>query len=73
MAIAIGVPLLVLFMALVMGVPFVYYLKRDYAYEATRGQPDSVRIKAWYGDYNEALELFNEQTVSEPIHKVMAA
>lgn len=50
MAVVIGIPLLVLFMLLVMGVPFVYYLKRDQAYEATRGQPESVRLKAWYGE-----------------------
>ncbi len=50
MAIVIGIPLLVLFMGVVMGVPFVYYLKRDGKYEATKGQPDSVRLQAWYGD-----------------------
>ena len=48
MAIVMGIPLLVLFMVLVMGVPFVYYLKCDRAYEATRGQPESVRLNAWY-------------------------
>lgn len=48
MALIIGIPLLVLFMGVVMGVPFVYYLKRDFAYDATEGQPESVRIRAWY-------------------------
>ncbi len=47
--IAIGMPLLVLFMMLVMGVPFFYYLKRDRAYEATAGQPEEVRTKVWHG------------------------
>jgi len=48
MAIALGMPLLVLFMGLVMGIPFVYYLKRDLAYDAAEDQPESVRIKVWY-------------------------
>jgi hypothetical protein len=48
MAIVLGMPLLVGFMMLVMGVPFFYYLKRDRVYELTRGQPEEVRIKAWY-------------------------
>ncbi len=50
MAIVIGIPLLVLFMGAVMGVPFIYYLKRDHAYEVTKGQAESVRIQAWYGN-----------------------
>ena len=49
MAIVLGIPLLVGFMGVVMGVPFVYYLKRDLAYEATNGQSESVRLDAWYG------------------------
>lgn len=50
MAIVIGVPLLVLFMMSVMGIPFVYYLKRDSAYETMQGQPEAVRLRTWYGD-----------------------
>lgn len=50
MGVIIGIPLLVLLMGVAMGVPFAYYLKRDQAYEATQGQPESVRLKAWYGD-----------------------
>jgi len=48
MAIVLGMPLLVLFMGLVMGIPFAYYLKRDLAYDATEGQPESTRIRIWY-------------------------
>jgi hypothetical protein len=46
--IAVGMSMLVLFMAMVMGVPFVHYLKRDIAYEATAGQPKEARLKVWY-------------------------
>lgn len=49
MAIVLGMPFLVLFMMLVMGVPFFYYLKRDRAYEATNGQSEEIRVKTWYG------------------------
>lgn len=49
MAIVIGIPLLVGFMMLVMGAPFFYHLKRDRAYEATKGQPEEIRLKIWYG------------------------
>lgn len=48
MAIVLGMPLLVGFMGLVMGVPFVYYFKRDGKYDATKGQPDNIRLQAWY-------------------------
>lgn len=48
MAIALGMPILVGFMGLVMGVPFVYYFKHDMKYEATKGQPENVRIQTWY-------------------------
>lgn len=50
MAIIIGIPLLIVSMAVVMGVPFSYYLKRDRAYDASRGLPESERIKIWYGE-----------------------
>ena len=49
MAIIIGIPLLVFFMLMVMGIPFVHCLKLDRAYEATHGQADDVRLKVWYG------------------------
>lgn len=49
-SIMIGMPFLVLFMALVMGVPFVYYLKRDMAYDRVKDQPEHIRLKTWY-DY----------------------
>ena len=49
MAIAIGMPFLVLFMGLVMGAPYAYYLKRDRKYAESEGQPDEVRLKIWYG------------------------
>lgn len=48
MAIAFGVSLLLLCMLLVMGIPFVYYLKRDLAYNSTKDQPDDVQLKVWY-------------------------
>jgi hypothetical protein len=31
-----------------MGMPFTYFLKRDRAYARTEGQPDEVRLNAWY-------------------------
>lgn len=43
-----GKMLLVGFMMAVMGYPLAFYLRRDRAYEATAGQPDSVRLAAWY-------------------------
>lgn len=49
MELVIGIPLLVLFMAVVMGVPYAYFLKRDRNYAGTEGQPEEVRLKAWYG------------------------
>ncbi len=48
MAIMFGMPLLVLFMGLVMGLPFIYHLRCDRKYLATRGQPDAARLAAWY-------------------------
>lgn len=43
-----GKMLLVGFMMLVMGVPFVHYLKLDRAYDATKDQPEEARIRFWY-------------------------
>jgi hypothetical protein len=43
-----GKLMLVGFMALVMGTPLFYYVKRDRAYDATEGQPEEIRIKTWY-------------------------
>ena len=48
MSVIIGMPLLVLFMAVVMGTPFIYYLKRDRAYDVIKGQPEAARLKVWY-------------------------
>jgi hypothetical protein len=44
----IGIGLLVLLMLSVMGGLLSHCLKIDRAYEATKGQPEAVRIKAWY-------------------------
>jgi hypothetical protein len=46
--IAFGMPLLVLSMALVMGGPFIYYLKRDQEYAITSGLPQEKRLETWY-------------------------
>ncbi len=34
-------------MGLVMGIPFVYYLKRDMAYIETKWPSEEERLKAW--------------------------
>lgn len=49
-AITVGMPFLVLFMLLVMGIPFSYYLKRDREYDAMKSQSESVRVNMWYGN-----------------------
>ena len=46
--IILGVPALVLTMAIVIGVPFVHYRRLDRQFEATHGQPTENRIRAWY-------------------------
>lgn len=55
MEILLGMPLLVLFMMLVMGIPFAYYLKHDIKYEAAaHNQPENIRIKSWYERFSRA-------------------
>lgn len=49
MAIALGMPFLVLFMGAVMGLPYAYFLSRDQRYARSEGQPEDVRLKTWYG------------------------
>lgn len=49
MEVAIGMPFLVLFMGVVMGWPYAYFLSRDKRYADSKGQPDDVRLKIWYG------------------------
>jgi len=48
MIIAVGMPLWVGFIVVVMGLPLLHYLKRDEKYNATKGQPESIRLNAWY-------------------------
>lgn len=48
MELLFGIPLLIIFMAVVMGMPFAYFWGREQAYERTEGQPESVRLNAWY-------------------------
>ena len=48
MAIALGMPFLVLFMAMVMGWPYAYFLARDKRYAESEGQPKDIRRKIWY-------------------------
>lgn len=47
-AIALGMPTIILLMIAVMGAPIVYFSKRDAAYHATRNQPEDIRLKTWY-------------------------
>lgn len=47
--IAFGIPFLVLFMILVMGIPFLYYLKRDRASDVAKDRPEEIQAHAWHG------------------------
>ena len=49
-AIMIGMPALILVIALVLGLPIFYYSKRDRAYMLAEGQPQHVKNKIWYGE-----------------------
>lgn len=49
MGLAFGIVILVMAMAVVMGVPYAYYLKRDARYARSEGQPDEARLNIWYG------------------------
>jgi len=50
MAVALGMPFLLLFMAVVMGWPYAYFLSRDKKCAELAGQPDDVRLRVWYGN-----------------------
>lgn len=46
--IILGIPTLVLAIAVVIGVPFVHYRRLDRRFDATERQPTEERIRAWY-------------------------
>lgn len=47
--VAIFVPLIVLLMLVVMGVPFLYYRKRDQEYTKIKDLPEENKLQIWYG------------------------
>lgn len=48
MAILLGMPILVAFIVVVALGLLIPHLAYDQKYDATKGQPDSARLAAWY-------------------------